>query len=214
MTGDESYFETFLRMAAGAKRPTYAYRSLADRHGDPRPNTIETPPGIARFLHDLIVEVYAVRIILDPCAGRGALTVPWPDCEVISFEIQRGRDFFAHATGIDCDLVLANPPFNAGPGGAREFLPAKFLRHILDLVRPGTPIVLIAPMGMRLNQRERSRRWRWLRDHVPPITGIVSLPSDAFDGVAFHTEILLFNLERLGPHHFLPDAYLSLPGGN
>lgn len=211
MSEDEPFFETFLRMAgtSGIKRPSFAYRPRTDPHGDPRPNTIETPPGIARFLRDIIGGEYDVRTILDPCAGRGALAEPWVGCEVISYEILEGRDFFGFEGRIDCDLVLANPPFNNGPGGGKGYPPAEFLAHILEVVAAGTPIALIAPMGLRLNQRSRSRRWRWLRDQAPPITGIVSLPLDVFRGVAFHTEILLFDLGRLPPHCFLPDEYLS-----
>ena len=36
---------------------------------NPRPNTIATPPGICRFLRDLISPCYKVRTILDPSAG-------------------------------------------------------------------------------------------------------------------------------------------------
>jgi len=31
---------------------------------------------------------------------------------------------------------------------------------------------------------------------------------DVFDGVEFHSEILLFNMPKLKPHYFLPDKYL------
>ena len=189
--------------------PSYPFRERINGDAEPRPNTIETPPGVARFLHDLIAGAYDVKTILDPCAGRGALTKPWIGCEVVSFEIVDGRDFFAFNGLIDCDLVVANPPFNNRRVGDKGHPPTRFLAHVVTVVPRATPIALIAPMGMRLNQRARSMRWRWLRDRAPPITGIISLPLDAFDGVQFHVEILLFNMTKLEPHYFLPDDYLT-----
>ena len=41
-----------------------------------------------------------------------------------------------------------------------------------------------------------------------PITSIVTLPHDVFGSVKVHSEILLFNMPKLKPHHFLPDKYL------
>jgi hypothetical protein len=42
----------------------------------PRACDQETPPGLARFLFETISPVYKVQTILDPCAGRGAMTSP------------------------------------------------------------------------------------------------------------------------------------------
>ena len=79
----------------------------------------------------------------------------------------------------------------------------------MKVVPPRTPIVLLTPMAMRLDQTTRSSRWRWLRDNAPPITGIISLPHDAFgSNVKVHSEILLFNMAKLAAHYFLPDKYL------
>lgn len=174
---------------------------------NPRPNTIATPPGICRFLHDLISPHYKVKTILDPSAGAGALTKPWRHRKVIAYEILKGRDFFTCPKQIRCDLVLCNPPFNNNTGESR-FLPQIFLQRILKVVPRGTPIVLFAPMALRLDQTSRSSRWRWLRDNCPPITSIVSLPHDAFGTVKVHSEILLFSLPKLAAHYFLPDRYL------
>jgi hypothetical protein len=174
-----------------------------------KPNVIETPPGVARYLFDLISAEYTVRTILDPCSGRGALTRPWAKRRVIAYEIADGMDFFAGPGRIRCDLVLCNPPFNSGDEYARVLLPERFLARILEVVPPGTPIALFAPMGLRLNCVKGARRYRWLRDECPPITGIVSLPRDIFSGCEFHSEILLFNMPKLGPHHLLPDEYLE-----
>jgi type I restriction enzyme M protein len=177
--------------------------------GSWRPGTVETPPGVARFLFDLIAPQYPTRTILDPCAGRGALTRPWTGREVVAYEIATGKDFFAGAGRIDCDLVLCNPPFSGeGEEDRRVSPPERFLGRILEVVPPGTPIALLAPMGFRLNVGKRSRRYRWLRDCCPPITTIISLPRDAFPGCEFHSEILLFGMPKLRPHYCLPDEYL------
>jgi type I restriction enzyme M protein len=146
--------------------------------------------------------------ILDPCAGKGALTKPWRRRRVIAFEIERCSDFFSCPKRIDCDLVLCNPPFNQEQDSPAVYKPEQFLRRIVEVVLPKTPIALIVPMGMRLNQNKGSKRWRWLRDRAPAISSIVSLPRDIFGSVDFHCEVLLFNMPRLKPHYFLPDRYL------
>jgi len=71
------------------------------------------------------------------------------------------------------------------------------------------PVVLFAPMGLRLNQKKTSSRWQWARDHGPRITGIVSLPLDVFPDVKFHSEILLFNVPSVQPHYWLEDRYMA-----
>jgi hypothetical protein len=174
----------------------------------PRACVQETPPGLARFLCETISAEYEVRTILDPCAGRGAMTKPWRGRKLIEFEIAEGRDFFDCPSRIACDLVLCNPPSSQEGEGVTGYQPERFLRRIVEVVPRRTPIVLVTPMGMRLHQEKRSRRWRWLRDEAPAITSIVSLPTDAFPDVNYHVEILLFNMPRLRPHYFLPDRYL------
>ena len=174
----------------------------------PRACDQETPPGLARFLFETISPVHEVKTILDPCAGRGALTKPWRGRRVVSFEIDEGKDFFLCPDRIDCDLVLCNPPFSQESESGTGYQPERFLRRIVEVVPRQTPIVLITPMGMRLHQEKRSKRWRWLRDEAPPITSIISLPRDAFPTVDYHVEILLFDMPRLKPHYFMPDRYL------
>ena len=174
----------------------------------PRACDQETPPGLARFLFETINPVYEVKTILDPCAGLGAMTKPWRGWRVISFEIEAGKDFFECPKRIECDLVLCNPPFSQDGEGSTGYQPER----VLEADRRGgprhTPIVLITPMGMRLHQEKKSKRWRWLRDEAPPITSIISLPRDAFPAVDYHVEILLFDMPKLKPHYFLPDRYL------
>jgi len=172
-----------------------------------KPNDIETPAGVAQFLHDLISPKYAVKTILDPCAGSGVLTRTWKGRKILSCEIKNGKDFFRCPERIDCDLVLCNPPFNSGDGSSRLLLPQEFLRRILEVVPPRTPIVLFAPMGLRLNCSQDSKRYAWLRDECPPITSIISLPLDIFPNVLFHSEILLFNMGKLKAHYCLDEKY-------
>jgi len=190
------------------KGTKYGFRGAGSYSGDPRPSAIHTPPGVCRYLYDLISPHYKVKTILDPSSGAGALTRPWKGQKVIAFETARGQDFFACHGHVDCDLVLCNPPFNNESGEGRAFLPQSFLEQMLRVVAAKTPIVLVTPMGMRLNQRKTSVRWRWLRDHCPAITSIISLPLDVFEKVLFHSEVLLFNMPKLKPHYFLPDRYL------
>jgi hypothetical protein len=120
------------------------------------------------------------------------LTRPWRGARVVSYEIKRGRDFFAGPDHIACDLVLCNPPFSGDNGGGKVNLVPVFLRPILEVVPPGTPIARFAPITFRLGQQTTSSRWRWVRDECPPITSIVSLPRDVFPVVDYHCEILLF----------------------
>jgi hypothetical protein len=83
------------------------------------------------------------------------------------------------------------------------------LEHIFKLFGVEVPVVMFVPMGFRLNQRRKSKRWRWLRDCGAKITSIVSLPLDVFESVEFHAEILIFNVAELKPHYFLPEEALD-----
>ena len=189
------------------RKPSYNCTHHFDRLGEP--SDIETPPAICRFLHDIISPKYDVHTILDPCAGNRNLTKPWKRRKVIGFEIKRGKDFFECPDRIDCDLVLCNPPFSGDHGNGRKNLVPLFLQRILEVVPSKTPIVLFTPMTFRLGLSRKAARLLWLRDECPPITSIVSLPRDAFPGVEYHCEILMFGLRRLKPHYFLPDECLQ-----
>jgi DNA-binding transcriptional regulator YiaG len=167
-TAEFPQFEKTVGLDGKSRPATFVFNGGSP--SNPRPSNIATPPGICRFLHDLIAPCYKVKTILDPSAGTGALTKPWKGVKVIAYEIAKGRDFFGCPNRINCDLVICNPPFNATNGETR-FLPQVFLERIVKVVPPKTPIVLFTPMAMRLDQTSKSARWRWLRDHAPPITG-------------------------------------------
>jgi len=169
-------------------------------------NEIETPPPVCQFIHRLIAPNHRIRTILDPCAGNGNLTEPWTKCKVIDFEIRKGKDFFKHNRRIDCDLVLCNPPFSTPENeGKKTNQVTLFLKKILELTKPGTPIVLIATVMFRLDAGAASDRLQWMRDQCPEISSIISLPRDTFADTHVHCEVLMFNFPNLKPHYFLDD---------
>jgi len=61
---------------------------------------------------------------------------------------------------------------------------------------------MIVPHGFRLNQKQDSKRYQWLRDNLE-ITSSLSLPLDIFDGVKFHSEVLFFNVPNIKANYFL-----------
>jgi len=102
------------------------------------------------------------------------------------------------------DLVICNPPFNRDTKiKGRRLVPELFFDRAVELWGSTLAMVLICPMGFRLNQRKKSTRWRKLRIS-PQITSIVSLPLDIFEGVLFHSEVLMFGVHGLPAHSFLP----------
>tara|TARA_R110000787_G_scaffold86788_1_gene184965 strand:- start:4200 stop:4742 length:543 start_codon:yes stop_codon:yes gene_type:complete len=160
-----------------------------------------TDKRICNFLHQILDDKYSFNKILDPCCGDRRLTELF-DCDVINYEIKEGKDFLKETNKIDCDLVIMNPPFNLG-GSGRKLSVEVFMDKVLSLVDNQIPIILITPMGFRLNQRIKSKRWKKIRDTYPPITSIISLPLDIFENTLFHCEILCFNCNELNPHYFL-----------
>ncbi len=161
--------------------------------------------------------------ILDPAIGTGRLTDPWrkPGKTIVGYDVttqQADCDLFIQGrfedeTGFPPppigrpDLVLCNPPFNGAAG--KRLYPEVFLEHIFKLYGPTIATILFVPMGFRLNQRRKSKRFRWLRDCGAQITSIVSLPLDLFEAVEFHAEVLIFNVEEINAHYFLPEEALQ-----
>ncbi len=158
-----------------------------------------TPMWLCEFIGDILKE-RSFKKILDPCCGDKRLT-KFIEGEVINYEIKEGTDFLKETKKIDCDLVILNPPFNIGSG--RKLAVEVFLDKVLELVDKDTPILVITPMGFRLNQQIKSKRWKKVRDTYPPITTIISLPLDTFENTLFHTEIIGFNTDFLKPHYFI-----------
>ena len=115
-----------------------------DNKGKKR-NDTPTPYFLCEFLHDIIIKHYNPKIILDTSAGDKRLT-----------------DFLKETNKIECDLCIMNPPFNIGTG--RKLAVEVFMDHLLTLIDNTIPIIMICPMGFRLNQRITSKRWIKMRD--------------------------------------------------
>tara|TARA_R110002124_G_scaffold76960_4_gene206153 strand:+ start:1761 stop:2303 length:543 start_codon:yes stop_codon:yes gene_type:complete len=156
---------------------------------------------VCAFLYEIISEKYKPTKILDPCSGDRRLTNLF-NSDVINYEIKEGSDFLKETEKIECDFVIMNPPFNVG-GKGRKLSVEVFMDKVLELVDHNIPILMITPMGFRLNQRVNSKRWKKIRDEYPPITTIISLPLDIFVDTLFHCEIIGFNTDKLKPHYFL-----------
>jgi len=198
--------------------PLTVKRNAYRKH--PKNSTVYTPDYVCQFLYGIINPVLKPKVILDPAIGKGALTNPWrQECHIVGVDIEcnsrRYADEFVCSRFEDLeqwdkrlpDLVLCNPPFNGAPKG--QLYPEIFLRKITELFGTNIPVVLFTPMGLRLNQRKTSRRWLWVRDTGPLITGIISLPLDIFPNVAVHSEILLFNVPNVQPHYWIEQRYLA-----
>lgn len=166
---------------------------------NPKKQDIDTPEIVAQFIADLFPDV---KSVFDPCCGKGNLLKPFKNrANVVGIDIKQGIDFLKIDYKIKTDLVVCNPPFNLGVG--RRLGSETFLEKIIEVCGNKVPIVLFVPMGFRLNQRNTSKRWKWLRDKMPLIKSIISLPLDIFENVEFHNEILIFNTSQLKPHYFL-----------
>ena len=100
---------------------------------------------------------------------------------------------------LDIDLILCNPPFNGHKN--RKLYPEVFLKKIVEIYGNNAKIVMIVPSGLRLNQRLKSKRWKWINENLE-ITSILTLPLDVFEGVLFHTEILFLLFRFDSVHHF------------
>jgi hypothetical protein len=186
-----------------------------DYINNPKNQKIYTPREVSQYLFDLLSEGFrAGDTILDPCSGNGSLLQPWKD------SIRNFQTF-----GVDSDpdsnaewetdflalnkwerkyphLVLCNPPF--GGRKDRELNGEVWLDKIIELFGKEVPIVLFVPYNFRLPWTKESKRLqKFLNKEYPPIVSIISLPvKGLWDGVIFHSEILIFNIKNLKPHYF------------
>lgn len=177
---------------------------------------------ISRFIDD-ICQIKDLKTILDPAVGSGNLLIPWQNKGInllgidavdhnynkslflqgdfLSLPTSELLQFVTDKTGRDVvDMVIMNPPFNndfkmkaEGGNKGRGLLPEMFLKKVFNSFGYDTRVALICPMGFCLNQRNKSKRWRWLRDAGMVLNARVPLPLDVFEGVEFHVEILFFN---------------------
>ncbi len=165
-----------------------------------KPTDTATPLDLCDFLYNLIKD-NNYKNILDPCAGDKRLTNNFKNCNIINYEIKEGTDFLKETNKINCDLCIFNPPFNAGQG--KKLSPEVFLDKVLELCNRDIGIIMITPMGFRLNIRKTSkRRIKFINNKYPDITSIISLPLDTFENTLYHCEILIFNIDGLKPHYF------------
>ena len=166
-------------------------------------------------------------IIVDPCVGQGSLLKPWKSegYEVMGIDIEhqgfpntKVKNYLEVKKG-DIDkkvsLVIMNPPFNIDSKtkqyikehyGGRPLLPEVWFAKAIELFGSKVPIVMFTPYGFRLNQTVESKRWlKFVNEEYPPITSIISLPKDLFENILFHSEILIFNIDKLNGHYFVKD---------
>jgi len=167
-----------------------------------KPSDTATPFDLCDYIYNLLKDRCDNNItcILDPCCGDKRLTNNFKNVEVINYKIKDGTDFLKEQNKLDkVNCVICNPPFNTGQG--RMLSPEVFLDKILSLCKRDIPILMVAPMGFRLNNHKRSKRRKKIIERYPDITSIISLPLDTFEDTLFHCEILCFNCPWLKPHY-------------
>jgi type I restriction-modification system DNA methylase subunit len=189
--------------------------------------TVFTPDYVSEFLFSILHEQIPKDngTIFDPCVGRGSLLRPWKrhgyavqgiDIEFQGFPHTTVANYLTlepEAIGPDVSLVIMNPPFNIDRKtkqyikeryGGRPLLPEVWFSKALDLFGHDVPIVMFTPYGFRLNQTMESKRWlKFARQEYPPISSIISLPKNVFEGILFHSEILVFNIDMDHGHYFV-----------
>lgn len=182
-------------------------------------------------------------LVLDPAVGSGNLLKPFMNkikYWTYGYDINHDFDLLIDKMALflkmnflaskikynNIDLVICNPPFNITEDikkflkkikKGKSLLVELFIDKIFELYGRTVPLVVICPMGVRLNQRiydknrtignRKGARYRKIRDEWPPITSIISLPLDIFPQVEFHCEILIFNMPELESHYCLPEKY-------
>lgn len=180
-------------------------------------NRIETPPLVAATLYRLTRHLKP-KAVFDPACGGGNLLLPWIKNGTYTFGVDidpnwirpQGMGFWLgpfenYPPDQDMffktpDLVVCNPPWSGHWQNANYT--EVFVRKIVTLFGPKIPLVLLCPMGFRLNQRAGSSRARWLADTLE-ISSIISCPANLYPTVDFHNEILLFNIKRVKPHYWI-----------
>lgn len=168
-----------------------------------KPTDTATPFELCDYLYDLIKDKYDKDnfTILDCCAGDKRLTNNFKNAKIINYEIKEGTNFLEEDNKINCNLCIFNPPFNAGTG--KKLSVEIFLDKVIELCGRDIGIIMITPMGFRLNIRYTSkRRINFKNNKYPDITSIISIPLNTFEDTLYHCEILIYNIEGLKPHYF------------
>ena len=189
--------------------------------------TVLTPESVSQFIYQIVEgKIDRDKPVLDPCVGKGSLLAPFKakGYEVIGIDIEdqgfpgtKVQNYLSVKKGElkEPGLVIMNPPFNIDQKTkayirahycGRPLLPEIWLQKAIELFGKSVPTILFTPYGLRLNQMESSRRWlKFVTGEYPEIQSIISLPKDIFDGILFHSEVLLFNFPKKPPlkgHYF------------
>lgn len=90
-----------------------------------------------------------------------------------------------------CDVGMVNPPYSQSDSDLHEL---KFVKHMLDCLKPGGAGIAIVPMGCALSAS--SLRAEILKDHT--IEAVMSMPDQLFYPVGTVTCIMVFTAHR--PH--------------
>lgn len=188
--------------------------------------TIFTPEYVSEFLYSILhAHISRQGIVLDPCVGKGSLLIPWKTNGYKTIGIDIEKQGFPHTIEKNYlelkkndipgtpSLVIMNPPFNIDGKtkayikdhyGGRPLLPEVWFSKAVELFGHETPIAMFTPYGFRLNQTAHSKRWKkFINNEYPEISSIVSLPKDVFDGILFHSEVLIFNVPQIKGHYFV-----------
>ncbi|KLL05194.1 MAG: hypothetical protein MRERV_4c105 [Mycoplasmataceae bacterium RV_VA103A] len=196
---------------------------LNNYHTNPKNSNIYTPTEVSQFLYGLLTPFFLPekgRLIFDPCSGENFLLKPWQaagykvwgndnDYQLLKKQIPNSDLNFLtsekfmwdnYFSGQGPQLILCNPPFN---GMKPKLAPEIWLDKIIELFGPKMPIVLFAPIGLRICNSLKGKRYqKFITGKYPSISSIITLPRTIFPGVEFHAEILIFNLPKLQPHYF------------
>ncbi|WP_119565114.1 SAM-dependent methyltransferase [Vibrio cholerae] len=187
-------------------------KHINKNHNDIKNSTVYTPKVITDFLMKEVYSKLNIKKVFDPAIGSGNLVRDLKEqgvyvigndiedvCDCADEFYQSDFEQFDKKLK-DVDLVVMNPPFNGHPN--RKLFPEIFIDKVFEMFESKVPVVAIVPTGWRINQRVKSKRWRKIRDNQK-ISSLITLPLDVFEGVQFHTEIVIFNIDGLEPHYFL-----------
>ena len=193
-------------------------------YGNEKKATIFTPDKTSNYIFSLLSQYIDKKgLILDPCVGEGSLLLPFLrngyrvlgiDIEAQGFAPTLEKNYLEVKVGeIETPaFIIMNPPFNIDDKtkeyikehyGSRPLLPEIWLQKAVQLFGKVVPTLMFTPYGFRLNLTQNSKRWKkFVNGEFPDISSIISLPKNHFDGILFHSEILIFNIPQLKPHYF------------
>jgi len=232
-------------------------------HQNRKNNCVETPPGICNFIYEIVKDCikFTGSTVLDTSVGTGNLLQPFcnhplkptlagfdiTNHNIIYDHLFFHKNFLQEKLKNQISLVVQNPPFNnsietqnylKSIGQGNALLPELFTKKVFDLYGQETPMVLITPMGFRLNQRRHSDRFKSFRDEYnrAKITGVISLPLDIFSNpnydkekgplagikekgevivesnqpnIEVQAEIIFWNIPCKKFHYWVPDKYID-----